>query len=204
MTPADRVNSAIRSVPPWLLYILAPLPAAWWLYLGLTGGLGVEPIKALEHELGTFALQLLILGLAVTPLRKHFRINLMKHRRAIGVVAFSYVVLHLLVWLLLDMQLLWSQILSDLVKRWYVIIGMAGFLLLVPLAATSNNWSVRKLGPAWRRLHKLVYPAVLLGALHFVMVRKGFQFEPWIYSGLIVLLLLARLAPRRSRAPARA
>ncbi|MDF0602487.1 protein-methionine-sulfoxide reductase heme-binding subunit MsrQ [Psychromarinibacter sp. C21-152] len=204
MTLTDRVNAAIRAVPPWCLYVVAPVPAAWWLYLGLTGGLGVEPIKALEHELGEFALQLLILGLAVTPLRQHLRINLMKHRRAIGVIAFFYVFLHLLAWLLLDMRGLWSQILADIVKRPYITIGMAGFALLIPLALTSNNLSVRKLGPAWRKLHKLVYPAVLLGGLHYIWLVKGLQFEPLLYMAAIVGLLLLRWVPQRRRAMARA
>lgn len=199
MAVTDTINAAIRRVPPWLLYILAPLPAAWWFYLGFTGGLGVEPIRALEQEVGLFALQLLIAGLAVTPLRRFAGINLLKHRRAIGVIAFFYVFLHLLIWLVLDMNLLWSQIAADLVKRWYIVIGMAGFVLLVPLAITSNNLSVRRLGPAWRKLHKLVYGAALLGGLHFVMLVKGFQIEPLLYLGAVVLLLAARMIPKRGR-----
>ncbi len=196
------LNDQIRRVPPWVLYILAPLPGLWWFYLGLTGGLGVEPIKELEHRLGEFALQLLILGLAVTPLRQHLRINLMKHRRAIGLIAFFYVFLHLLCWLLLDMNALWTQIVADIIKRPYITIGMISFVLLIPLAVTSNNRSVRKLGITWRKLHRLVYGAVLLGGLHFLLLVKGFQLEPLIYLGVIVLLLAARLVPQRRRVPA--
>ncbi len=204
MTLTDRLNGAIRTVPPWLLYLAAPLPAVWWFYLGFNGGLGVEPIKELEQKVGKFALQLLIAGLAVTPLRQRLKINFMKHRRAIGVIAFFYVFLHLLIWLVLDMSLLWSQIAADLVKRWYIIVGMAGFVLLIPLAVTSNNLSVRKLGPAWRKLHKLVYAAALLGGLHYILLVKGFQYEPLIYMGLIVLLLSARVVPQRRRVLVRA
>ncbi|WP_172298675.1 protein-methionine-sulfoxide reductase heme-binding subunit MsrQ [Pseudoruegeria sp. HB172150] len=204
MNLTDKLNSTIRSVPPWVLYILAPLPAVWWFYLGFTGGLGAEPIKELEHKVGEFALQLLIAGLAVTPLRRFFGVNLIKHRRAIGVVAFFYVFLHLLIWLFLDMSLLWSQILADLVKRWYIIVGMAGFVLLIPLAITSNNWSVRKLGPRWRKLHKLVYAAVLLGGLHYVLLVKGLQLEPMLYMTAILVLLVARMVPQKRRAVARA
>ncbi|WP_425085467.1 protein-methionine-sulfoxide reductase heme-binding subunit MsrQ [Ruegeria profundi] len=186
------VNQAIRKIPVWAVYLAGALPAPWFLYLGLTGGLGVEPITALEHKLGELALQLLILGLAVTPLRQHLGLNLMKFRRAIGVLAFSYVALHLLVWLVLDVQLL-SQIWADILKRPYITVGMAGFILLLPLAVTSNNWSVRKLGPRWRKLHKLVYPAVLLGGIHYVMLAKGFQLEPLLYLAAIIGLLLVRL-----------
>ena len=92
----DRVNQIARRVPNWLVYILGISPAGWFLYLGLTGGLGAEPIKSLEHELGEFALKLLIAGLCITPLRKHLGVNLIKFRRAIGVLAFTYVFSHLL------------------------------------------------------------------------------------------------------------
>jgi sulfoxide reductase heme-binding subunit YedZ len=189
---AERVNSAVRRVPVWLVYLVGLLPAPWFLYLGLTGGLGVEPIKALEHELGLFALQLLIAGLCVTPLRRFAGVNLIRFRRAIGVMAFTYVALHLLVWLVLDVQAP-ARIWADIVKRPYITIGMTGFLLLLPLALTSNNWSVRRLGPKWRQLHKFTYIAVLLGAVHFVMLRKGFQIEPLLYLAAIVILLAARL-----------
>lgn len=194
----DRVNSGLRRVPAWLLYVVLPLPAVWFLYLGLTGGLGAEPIKALEHELGEFALQLLIAGLAVTPLRRHVGVNLIKFRRAIGLMAFLYVFLHLLTWLVLDVQIL-SQIWADILKRPYITVGMAGFVLLVPLALTSNNFSVRKLGPRWRKLHKLTYGAVLLGGVHYVMLVKGFQLEPLIYLGVILGLLALRIEPKKLR-----
>ena len=202
MRLADSINGALRRVPPATFYILAPLPAAWWLWLGLTGGLGVEPIKELEHRLGEFALQLLILGLAVTPLRRFLGLNLMRFRRAIGVISFTYVFLHLLVWLLLDVGIL-SQIWADILKRPYITIGMAGFVLLIPLAVTSNTLSVRRMGAgAWNRLHQLVYPAVLLGAVHYVMLAKGFQLKPLAYLAAILVLLALRAIPRRARVAA--
>lgn len=186
------MNGAARQIPPWGLYVLLALPAPWFLYQGATGGLGAEPIKALEHALGEFALQLAIVGLAVTPLRRLAGVNLLKFRRAIGIMTFTYVFLHLLVWLVLDVQIP-SQIWADIVKRPYITVGMAGFVLLVPLVATSNNWSVRRLGPRWRKLHRLTYPAVILGGVHYVMLVKGFQIEPLIYLGVILGLLLLRI-----------
>jgi len=196
---AQRINGAARRFPPGLLYLVAPFPAVWWFYQGVTGGLGPEPIKVLEHLCGEFALQLLILGLAVTPLREFTGLNLIRFRRAIGVIAFSYVFLHLCVWLILDVQIL-GQIWADILKRPYITIGMVGFVTLVPLAVTSNNLSVRRLGPLrWRRLHRLVYGAVLLGGVHFLMVVKGWQLEPMIYLGVIVILLAMRLVRRRRR-----
>ncbi|KIC13409.1 protein-methionine-sulfoxide reductase heme-binding subunit MsrQ [Leisingera sp. ANG-Vp] len=192
------VNQLLRRLPVWAVYLIGALPAPWLFYQGLTGGLGVEPIKALEHEYGELALQLLILTLAVSPLRRLLGLNLMKFRRAIGLLCFFYVLCHLLVWLVLDVQIV-SQILADIAKRPYITIGMGAFVLMLPLAVTSNNLSVRKLGRNWPRLHRLTYAAGLLGAVHFVMLAKGFQIEPLIYLGLMLLLLVLRLPAARSR-----
>ena len=153
---------------------------------------GVEPIDRLEREYGEVGLQLLIIGLCITPLRRYTGINLLKFRRAIGLVAFFYVTLHLLVWLLLDVQIL-SQIWADILKRPYITVGMAGFVLMLPLALTSNNGAVRRLGPAWRRLHRLTYGVAILGGLHFMMLSKGFQLEPLVYIFVILVLLAVRV-----------
>lgn len=194
----DWINKLARRLPVWMVYVALALPAPWLFWLGLTGGLGVEPIKALEHEYGELALKLLIAGLAITPLRRYVGVNLLKFRRSIGLMAFFYVSAHLLVWLVLDVQIL-SQIWADILKRPYVTVGMAGFVLLMPLALTSNAWSIRKLGGAWRRLHKLVYPAVLLGGIHFVMLVKGWQIEPLVYLAIVIGLLALRLQVRSNR-----
>jgi len=189
-------NQLLRRLPVWAVYLLGALPAPWLFYLGLTGGLGVEPVKALEHEYGELALQLLILTLAISPLRRLLGLNLMKFRRAVGLLCFFYVLCHLFVWLVLDVQIL-NQILTDIAKRPYITIGMGAFVMMLPLALTSNNLSVRKLGRAWSRLHRLTYAAAVLGAVHFVMVSKGFQIEPLIYLGLVLFLLALRLAGSR-------
>lgn len=198
MPIADTVNRALRRVPTWPLYVAGALPPVWYLYLGLTGGLGVEPISALEHKLGLLGLQVLLAGLVITPLKRLTGISLIRFRRLLGLLAFSYISLHLLTWLVLDIQVP-ARIWADIVKRPYITVGMIGFLLLVPLALTSNNASIRRLGAGWRKLHKLAYPAVLLGAVHFVMLRKGWQVEPLVYLGLAVLLLALRVKlPRRT------
>jgi sulfoxide reductase heme-binding subunit YedZ len=187
-----RLNSALRRVPVWALYASAPIPVVWIYYLGLTGQLGIDPAKRIEHELGLWSLWLLIAGLAVTPLRRWIGLNLMPFRRAIGVITFFYLCAHLLTWLGLDVQ--FQNVWADIVKRWYITVGMAAFVLMVPLALTSNNLSVRRLGaPAWRKLHKLVYPIAVLGALHFLLLVKGFQWEPILYALTIAALLMARM-----------
>tara|TARA_R110002020_G_scaffold244743_1_gene458433 strand:- start:776 stop:1384 length:609 start_codon:yes stop_codon:yes gene_type:complete len=188
----NRINQWARLVPTWLVYVLYLIPAPWLLYQALTGGLGPDPVKPLEHELGEIALQLLIIGLTITPLRRSFGLNLLKFRRTIGVLAFTYVILHLLTWAFLDVQTL-GGVWADILKRPYITIGMAGFLCLVPLAATSNNWSVRRLGTRWRTLHKLTYAAVILGGLHYIWLVKGIQIEPLIYMAVILALLSLRL-----------
>lgn len=194
----DRINTTLRRVPTWLLYILMLLPVPWLLYLAQTGGLGREPIKALEHELGEIALQLLIVGLCVTPLRRYAGINLIKFRRALGVLAFTYVALHLAVWVVLDMSLLWGQMWADIWKRPYITVGMASFVVLLPLVVTSNNLSLRKLGAAtWRKLHKLTYLAVVLGGVHYLWLVKGIQYEPILYIAVILGLLALRVVAWR-------
>lgn len=199
MPVVQAINNAARKVPAWPLYVLAPLPVAWWFYLGMTGGLGAEPINALEREIGALALKVLIAVLCVTPLRIYLNLNLIKFRRALGLIAFFYVSLHLAVWAFLDVQLL-GMIWADIVKRPYITVGMAGFVLLVPLAITSNNLSIRKMGPVkWRRLHKMTYLAILLGGMHFVMLAKVWEAESLIYLGVILALLSLRLIPARRR-----
>lgn len=203
MTLADRLNAALRPVPAWPIYIVAALPPAWLLWRGVQGQLGADPVKAIEHQMGLWALQLLIAGLAITPLRRFLGLNLLRYRRAIGVTAFVYVVLHLLAWLVLDMGLLWGQALQDIVKRPYITVGMASLLLLTPLALTSNDWSVRRLGGMrWRRLHRLVYPAVVLGAVHYLWLVKSWPPEPIVYLTIVLALLALRLIPRTRRAAA--
>ncbi|MEM6372072.1 MAG: protein-methionine-sulfoxide reductase heme-binding subunit MsrQ [Pseudomonadota bacterium] len=204
MTLVDRINSFARYVPTWAVYIVYLIPVPVLLYMAQTGGLGREPIKALEHELGEIALQLLIIGLCITPLRRFFGVNLIRFRRAFGVLAFTYVVLHLLVWAVLDMSLLWGQMWADIWKRPYITVGMAAFVLMIPLAVTSNNLSLRKMGAAtWRRLHKLTYPVAVLAVLHYIWLARGFQLEPVIYAAVILVLLAFRLPLRIGGAPVR-
>ena len=188
------INSGVRRLPTWVIYLVCTVPAFRYFWLGFSNQLGPNPITKLEHLLGEFALQLLVFGLLITPLRRFTSISLLKFRRAIGLMAFTYVVLHLLVWVLLDIQIL-SQMMADILKRPYITIGMVAFVGMLPLAVTSNQWFVKKLGRNWHHLHRFTYIICLLGALHFVMLRKGFQLEPLIYTFAIIILLLLRVIP---------
>ena len=196
MRVVERINGVARRIPTWAVYVLYLLPAPYYFYLALTGGLGPDPVKPLEHHYGEIALQLLIIGLCISPLRGFFGLNLIKFRRTFGVLAFTYVVLHLMVWAFLDVQTL-DRVVQDIIKRPYITIGMASLVLLLPLAITSNNWSVRRLGPNWRKLHLLTYPAVILGGVHYVWLAKGFQLEPLLYMAVILGLLALRMKKTR-------
>ena len=186
------LNKKLNLIPIWSVYFLLTLPSVYYFYLAINGTLSVEPVKALEHELGALGLKLIILILAITPLRNHLILNLFRFRRAIGIMAYYYILLHFLVWLLLDVQVL-SLIVDDLIKRPYITIGFLAFVAMSPLALTSNNYSVRKLGRIWPKLHKLIYGIAILGAIHFIMLVKGFQMEPLIYLLIILGLLGSRI-----------
>jgi methionine sulfoxide reductase heme-binding subunit len=192
----DRLNSLARRVPTWVVYLggLVPLGLLVWAAVG--GGLGADPVKAIERQLGELGLQFLLASLAITPLRR-LGLNLIRFRRALGLVAFFYVTLHLLAWVFLDMDLRWAEMAADLVKRPYVILGMVGFAAMLPLALTSTNAAIRRIGPAsWNRLHRLAYVAVLAGALHFMLIEKVWTAELLVYLSLTAVLLGVRLLPR--------
>jgi methionine sulfoxide reductase heme-binding subunit len=191
----ELINTFARRVPTWVVCGLGLVPLVFLVWGAVAGGLGVDPVKAIEHRLGELGLQFLLASLAITPLRR-LGLNLLRFRRALGLLAFAYVALHLTAWVWLDMGLRWNEMAADLVKRPYVILGMLGFMAMVPLAATSTNAAIRKLGPlAWRRLHRLAYVALAAGALHLVLLSKVWTAEVLVYSGLAVVLLGSRLVP---------
>ena len=198
----QRVNGWLRRVPAWLVYALG---FAWmgWLFWQALNGVSPEPIDWLERAYGEVALQLLVATLAVTPLRRFLGLNLLRFRRALGLMVFFFVLSHFLVWALLDVQAL-GAVWADIVKRPYITVGMVAFVLLLPLALTSNDRSLRRLGAAaWRRLHWLTYPIAMLGAVHYVWLARGFALEPLVYLALILALLATRI-PYRRLSPARA
>ena len=190
------INTGLHKIPTWVLYLILLIPGLLTLAAGLTDNLGPEPINELEEELGEFALKLLILGLAVSPLLHFTRINLVRFRRAIGVMAFAYVMAHFLVWFLLDLQSL-SHIWTEIAKRPYVTVGMAGFIAMIPLALTSNDLSVRRLGRFWRVLHRLTYLVAILAGLHFIMLSKGFDVEALAHMVVILAFLALRIGKWR-------
>ena len=200
------IGNALSRVPKLAVYLLGFVPAAVLVYRGFNDQLGAEPFRELENVLGLWALRFLIASLAVTPLRLLTGINLLVHRRALGLLAFYYAALHLTSYLWLDQGLFWPAIWADIVKRPFITVGMAVFVILVPLAATSNNLAVRKMGArAWARQHRIVYLAAIGGAVHFIRLVKAWPPEPLIYAAIVLALLAFRLLPssRRRKRPRR-
>ena len=177
----------------WALYAIGFMPGLYAFYLGIFGGLGADPVRAFEHLLGLWALRFLCIGLVITPLRDLAGINLISYRRAVGLLAFYYVLAHFAVYLTLDRGLILSSIAADILKRPYIMLGMAGLIMLIPLALTSNQWSIRRLGQRWNRLHKLVYPVLIVAVLHYALSLKVLDAEVTFYIVVTIVLLGYRL-----------
>jgi methionine sulfoxide reductase heme-binding subunit len=189
-----------------LVFVASLVPLAW-LVCGALGwfglDLGADPVKKIEHECGKTALNLLLLTLAVSPVRELAGLpQLLRLRRMLGLFAFFYVVLHFTAYLVLDLELNFSTLGADIVRRPYITIGFSALLLLIPLALTSTNRMMRRLGRHWQRLHRLVYLIAVLGVWHFYWQVKRDVREPLIYAAALALLLGYRVLRRRLRAAA--
>lgn len=166
-------------------------------FLTGSGALGADPVAEIEHRLGLWALRLLLLTLAITPLRQLTgQTVLLRFRRMLGLYAFAYATLHLAAYLVLDLRGYWTQIFEEIAKRPYITVGFLAWLLLVPLAATSTQAAIRRLGRHWARLHKVVYAVGVLAVLHFWWLVKSDIREPLLYAAILTLLLGWRVARR--------
>ena len=172
------------------------LPLVWIAWRAATGDLGANPIEAGTRALGDWSLRMLLIALAVTPVRRLTGWSaLARLRRMLGLFAFAYVTLHLLAYVAFDQFFDWPSIGADIVKRRYILVGVTTFVMLSALAATSTDGMVRRLGPRrWRALHRLVYAAAPLAVLHYFMMTKTDIRSPLIYGGMAAALLAARAA----------
>jgi sulfoxide reductase heme-binding subunit YedZ len=163
-------DRTLRVVIKPVVFSICLVPLALLVWRGLNDGLGANPIEASNRFLGDWALRFILIALAVTPIRIMTRWNpIMRFRRMMGLFAFAYVVLHLTSYVALDQFFDWPAIWKDIIKRWYITVGMTAFVLLIPLAVTSTKgWIKRIGGKTWQNLHKLVYPAAILGVFHFI------------------------------------
>ena len=209
-TPAS-IIAAKTVVHALALTPLAILAWQFWdVYSTNSDALGADPVAEIEHRLGLWALRLLMVALAITPLRQLTnKPALVRFRRMLGLYAFAYACLHFSAYLVLDLRGYWTQVFEDIAKRPYITVGFAAWLLLLPLAITSTQGWLRRLGRNWGRLHKLVYAVGVLAVLHFWWLVKSDIREPALYAAILAALLGWRawkwLAKRRAavRAPAR-
>jgi methionine sulfoxide reductase heme-binding subunit len=177
-----------------VLFVLAALPAVWLGVDALRGNLTADPIKEITHRTGWWALTLLMATLAVTPIRRFTGWNqIVKVRRMLGLWAFSYAVLHLLTYVVLDLFFAFDIFLEDVMERPYITLGLTAWVMLLALALTSTKGWIRRLGRNWQRLHRLIYVAATLGVIHFYWQVKADTREPLLYAGILGALLLARV-----------
>lgn len=170
-------------------HVLALFPVSLLVYQALNNQLGADPVAELTRGTGEWALRLLLLSLAMTPLRLILKKSWpIRFRRLIGLYAFFYACLHFSVYLFLDLGSYWSQIGADIIKRPFITVGFTAWLLLIPLAVTSNQWMMRKLKKNWLKLHKLVYVIGILGVVHYYWLVKSDVREPLMYAGILLLL----------------
>lgn len=178
-----------------VLHLLCLLPLLRLLFKYFNDDLTANPIEFITHSTGIWTLVILLASLAITPLRKIKRLNwTIRLRRMLGLYAFFYVCLHFLTYLWFDHYFDWTRIGEDIAKRPYVTVGFAAFVMLVPLALTSNKFSIRKLtGKRWQQLHWLVYPAAICGVVHYYWLVKADIREPLLYAAVLALLFGVRL-----------
>jgi sulfoxide reductase heme-binding subunit YedZ len=176
------------------LFVIALLPLARLVWLGLTDGLGANPVEFVLRSLGTWTLVCLLVTLSVTPIRLIFGIKwLVPLRRMMGLFTFFYVCLHLLAYAGLDQWFDWRSIVHDIAKHPYVLVGFSAFVLMIPLAVTSNQAMIRRLRQRWQTLHRLVYLIAILGVTHYWWLVKKDVTEPLIYAMVLFFLLAVRL-----------
>lgn len=192
--------AAIRRDPlKPVVFAVCLAPLAWLAWKAGFGYLGVNPIETVNRFLGDWALRFLLIALAVTPLRKVTGWSrLGRLRRMLGLFAFAYVCLHVSSYVGLDQFFDWPAIWKDVLKRKFITVGMVGFVLLVPLAVTSTDAMLRRLGGRrWRLLHRLVYGVGVLGVFHYFMMVKKDVTQPTLYAAVLAVLLGYRMVAAR-------
>ncbi len=190
MKPKKYFWPAIKTV----VFSLSLLPLVFLTIDAIDDNLGANPVEALHFSLGRWALRFLCLTLALTPLRHIIKQGWpLRFRRMFGLFAFFYACLHLLVFLWLDVEFSWQYFRLEVSDSPYLLLGLATFLFLLPLALTSSRYLQKRLGRRWLSLHKLIYPAAILAVLHYLMLVKSDLSQPLLYAVLLTFLLLFRL-----------
>lgn len=187
-------NPVLMKIIKVIVFFLMFVPLLMLVYRGFHDDLTADPVEYILHYTGLWSLRILLLTLAMTPLRNITKqVLFFRLRRMVGLFAFFYVSLHLLVYVWLDLGFEFSHLWKDIIKRPYITVGFLAWLLLIPLAITSNKKMIRKLGKKWKTLHKSVYVIIVLACLHFIWLVKEDLREPLIYAGIAFVLLFYRL-----------
>lgn len=175
-------------------FVLCLLPAAWLAWRAYGDHLGANPIETITRDTGVWTLRLLLITLLVTPLRRLTGWNVLQRlRRMLGLFAFFYACLHFTTYIWLDKFFVWPDMVKDVIKRPFITVGFLGFMLLLPLAATSTNAMMKRLGRRWQTLHRLAYVIPALGVLHYLWLVKADIRAPLLYGVLLSVLLGVRL-----------
>lgn len=183
-----------------LVFVVCLIPLMWLIYDVFTDNLSPNPIEDITHRTGDWTLRFLLISLSMTPLRYiSGRAEFIKLRRMLGLYAFFYACLHFTTYLWLDQSFDLDEIIVDIIKRPYITIGFTGFILLIPLALTSTNAMMKRLGRNWKKLHQLVYITGAFGALHYLWLVKADVREPIIYAVILLILLGYREWLRRRK-----
>jgi sulfoxide reductase heme-binding subunit YedZ len=199
------LRTLLTRPPKPVVFVLCLVPGALIGIAALRGHLGADPIRAIQLRTGWWALAFLLITLAVTPVRRFTGWNaLNRYRRMLGLFAFTYATLHFLNYLVIDQFFAWHFIFQDVAKRRWITVGFTSFALLIPLAVTSTNGWVRRLGKRWVKLHQLAYVVAAGGVLHFLWLVKKDVREPALFGAVLIVLLALRLGHRRRRARAAA
>lgn len=186
--PVFRFCSTIFNKP--VVFLLCLTPLLWIAWDALNSNLGANPVEKMTHRSGDWALRFLLITLAITPLRQLFNWpGLVRLRRLFGLFTFFYVCIHFSIYIVFDHFFDLNDILEDIIKRPYITLGFSAFVLLIPLAVTSTNKMITRLGRNWKKLHQLVYVIATLGVLHYLSLVKADVLEPFIYGGILLLLL---------------
>jgi len=184
-----------------LVWLACFAPLVWLAWKGFNGDLGANPIEKLIRQLGVWGLRLLLIGLAITPAARILKMpRLVRFRRTVGLFAFSYIVLHLSAYVGVDLFFDFGQLWKDILKRPFITLGMGAFVLLIPLAVTSTNgWIIRMGRSAWQRLHWLIYLIAPLGVAHYYLLVKADHRPPVIYAAVFTVLMAWRVWDRVRR-----
>ena len=194
-----KTNDFLDKIPVWIIYLLGFAPFIFVFVLSLSNKVGPDPLRVLEHKTGIWSLNYLIFVLSISLFENLIKLKLLRFRRCLGLLAFYYSFIHLMIYLILDRQLNFFEIFNDIIKRPYIFFGFLAFIFFLPLVFTSNNFSKNFFGiKSWLKIHTLVYLIAIFSIIHYILLVKSWPIQPIILSFLVILLITLRLKKIKS------